>query len=207
MRIGAKLIHNAAQKYLKGKLLDIGCGSKYKHLLIGDFVTEYIGLDHEHSPHNLEKVDIMGTAYDIPEKSDSFDSILCTAVLEHLEEPEQALCEAYRVLKSGGYAVYTIPLFWHLHEEPRDFYRFTKHGIRYLFEKTGFELVEIKASSGFWVTFGSEFNYYINRFKRGPLKLIIPLIIILNNLICLTLEKIDKPEEFTWMYLVVVKKI
>ena len=63
-------------------------------------------------------------------------------------------------------AIYTIPHIWHLHEEPRDFYRFTKHGIRYLFTKVGFEVEEITPLSGFWVTWGTMLAYYVDRLNR-----------------------------------------
>lgn len=154
----------------------------------------------------IKPVDLVASACNIPVKVESFDTILCTAALEHLEEPEMALREACRVLKPGGHAIYTIPFFWHLHEEPRDFYRYTKYGIRYLFEKAGFEIVELKPLSGFWITFGSEFNYYINRLNRGLLKPIIPFWIAINSLVFLLLEKLDSPKQWTRMYLVIARK-
>jgi hypothetical protein len=101
-------------------------------------------------------------------------------------------------------------LFWHLHEEPRDFYRYTKYGLKYLFEKNGFEIVELKPLSGFWVTFGQELVYYLYRFRKGgrlnPLWWIIPVLGIFIQGICYLLNKIDHSEEFTWMYLLVARK-
>ena len=85
------------------------------------YVTEHVGLDHENTLHNKSKIDLFGTAYDIPAEVEHFDTFLCTAVFERLEEPDKAIREAKRILKKGGYAIYTVPLFWHIHEEPRDF--------------------------------------------------------------------------------------
>ena len=133
-------LRRALSVYAKGKLLDIGCGDKPYQGMAAPYVQEHIGLDHPGTLHDASRAELIGGAYDIPLDDDSVDTVLCTAVLEHLEEPEKALREAYRVLKEGGYAIYTVPLFWHLHEEPRDFYRFTKYGLRYLFEKSGFRL-------------------------------------------------------------------
>lgn len=206
IRIAGRHIRDRASRYFAGRLIELGCGTKAKKLLVGDLVEEYIGLDHIDSPHGCDNVDIIGTAYIIPNKSDSFDCVLSTSVLEHLEEPMKALREAHRVLKPGGYAIYTIPLFWHLHEEPRDFYRFTRYGIKHIFEKVGFEIAELKPLSGFWITFGSEFNYYINRFNRGIFKPFISIWIAISNLLFSLLERIDSPEQWTWMYLVVAKK-
>jgi SAM-dependent methyltransferase len=121
--------------YLKGRMVDIGCGTKPFHNLLAPYVTEHIGVDHEGTMHEKSKVDLFGTAYDIPSIDEYYDSAICTAVLEHLEEPEQAIRECFRILKPGSYAIYSVPFIWHLHEEPRDFFRYSKYGLKYLFEK------------------------------------------------------------------------
>lgn len=176
--------------------------------MFAPYVTEHIGLDHQDSLHTKDNVDIFGSAYKIPRENECFDTVLCTAVLEHLEEPDKAIAESNRVLKKGGIAIYTVPFFWHLHEEPRDFYRYTKYGLKYLFEKNGFEVVELKALSGFWVTFGQELVYYLWRFRHGRVRSkIISLIGGVIQALAYILDKADKAENFTWMYLVVARKI
>lgn len=194
--------------YLKGRLIDIGCGIKPYKALLAPYVTEHIGVDHEGSTHDKSNIDLRGTAYAIPAPDASFDSALCTAVLEHLEEPEQALRECRRVLKSCSFAVYIVPFIWHLHEEPRDFYRFSKYGLKYLFEKVGFEIVELEALSGFWVTFGQLFVYNLYRFHRGPLKWlpIIPVVGLVIQGISYLFDRLDKSEQWTWAYMVVAEK-
>jgi len=194
--------------YLSGRLLDIGCGCKPLQNLTREYVSEHIGLDHHDTFHDRSEVDIWGTAYSVPVEDASFDSAICTAVLEHLEEPELALRECHRILKSGGMAIYTVPFIWHLHDEPRDFYRYSKYGLEYLFKKTGFELIEIKALSGFWVTFGQLFVYNINRFNRGPLRWfkIIDAFGFMLQCLAYFLDRLDRTEQWTWMYLVVARK-
>lgn len=211
MRRGASLLVPAMQAYLRGRILDIGCGSKSKQLLVGSQVTEYVGLDHEGSLHGQAQVDIVGTAYRIPQPDASFDGVVCTAVLEHLEDPRAALAESHRILKPGGHAIYTVPLFWYLHEEPRDFYRYTTHGLRYLFETAGYRIVEIVPASGFWLTIGSQWNYYLLMLARGPLRHFGRLLVAVNNVVFPVLDGIDRrvnplSDKFTWMYLVVAKK-
>ncbi|MCD4727936.1 MAG: class I SAM-dependent methyltransferase [Pirellulales bacterium] len=211
MRIGGKFIEKYSAKYMTGKLIDIGCGEKKKRPLIGKYVESYTGLDHEGSLHDKTNIDMFGTAYNIPVENEYFDCVLCTAVLEHLEEPQKALYEACRILKRGGHAIYTVPLFWHLHEEPRDFYRYTKYGLRYLFEQANFEIVELKPLSGFWITFGSEFNYYISRLAHGPLRYLVKVVIAMNNIAFFALDRLDRrinkgTEKWTWAYMVVARK-
>jgi len=198
----------AAKQYLKGDMIDIGCGKKPYEEILRPYLNRHVGLDHEETFHDLSNIDLFGTAYEIPSESNVFDSALCSAVLEHLEEPEQALRECNRVLKVGAYAVYFIPFIWHIHEEPRDFYRYSKYGIKYLFEKTNFEITALKALSGFWVTFGQLFVYYLYRFNRGPLRWfkIISLLGLLIQGIVYLLNKIDRTERWTWMYMVIAKK-
>lgn len=200
-------IREGVSRYFSGKMLEIGCGSKDKGLLVGDLVEEHIGLDLLSCFHNKSKIDVFASAYQVPFSQGSFDCILSTAVMEHLEEPQAAIYEAFRVLKPGGYGLYTAPLFWHLHEEPRDFYRFTKYGLKHLFEKAGFEIIELKPLSGFLTTFATGFNYYLSRFRRGPLTYLVTGLIFLNDFFSKKLDKgFFRDERFTWMTLIIVRK-
>ena len=201
-------LKRSAQQYLSGRLLDIGCGDKPYEDLLAPYVTEHVGVDHADTQHDRLNIDLLGTAYEIPTEDDSFDSAVCTAVLEHLEEPERAIRECHRVLRPNGVAIYTVPFIWHIHEAPRDFYRYSKYGIKYLFEKVGFEVLEIRALSGFWVTFGQLFVYNLYRLNKGPLRWlrVIDILGMLVQLVSYGLDKIDKTEKWTWMYLAVVRK-
>jgi SAM-dependent methyltransferase len=207
-RIHDRQFKRLASTFLSGRLIDIGCGEKPYAVMLKPYVTEHIGIDHEDTLHDKSHIDRFGTAYDIPAKNGEFDSAICVAVLEHLEEPEKALRECHRVLKQGGSAIFTVPFIWHLHEEPRDFYRYTKYGLRYLFEKTGFEILELKALSGFWVTFGQLLVYNVYRLNRGPLRYvpIIPALGLLIQAPSYLLNKIDRSEQWTWAYIVLVRK-
>ena len=198
------------QRYARGRLLDIGCGNQPYRGMAAPHISEYVGLDHADTPHDLSKADLVGSAYEIPVPDNSFDTVLCTDVLEHLEEPAAALAEAYRVLKPGGAAIYTVPLFWHLHEEPRDFYRYTRYGLDYLFTKSGFAIVEITALSGFCATFAQELVYYLYRFRRGgplnPAWWLVPPVGAVIQAIGLGLNKIDRSTAFTLEYIAVARK-
>ena len=201
-------LERSASQYVMGRLLDIGCGIKPYAAMMRPFVTEHIGVDHVESLHSKDNVDLLGTAYNIPSADAAFDSAICTSVLEHLEEPEQALRECCRVLKPGGVAIYSVPFIWHLHEEPRDFYRFSKYGLEYLFTKVGFDVVEIKALSGFWGTFGQMLVYNFYRYNRGPLRWfkIIDVTAMLIQGLAFVLDRFDRAEQWTSLYLVVARK-
>lgn len=49
--------------------------------------------------------------------SESFDFILCSHVLEHIEQDKQAIREIYRVLKNGGLAIIMVPILLTLSED------------------------------------------------------------------------------------------
>lgn len=205
-RIHDKALAEALNQYADGVLLDIGCGEKPYQKLTQDLVTKHIGLDHPGSSHSKQQVDIFGTAYDTGVANDSINTVLCTVVLEHLERPQDAINEMHRILCPDGHVVLTVPLFWHLHEEPRDFYRYTKHGLRHLFETAGFEIVVIKPLSGFVVTFSQEFVYFIGRLRRGLLRYPIAILQLVIQQIAFWLNRWDKSYGYTWAYLVVAKK-
>lgn len=162
-----KEIQRLIKTHAQGELLDIGCGEKPYEAFANQYVKKYVGVDHELTPHDKTRIDFFSDAYQMPFPEARFDTILCTEVLEHLEEPKQALTESCRVLKPGGLAIYTVPFAWHIHESPRDFYRYTYYGLQYLFTQAGFEIVEIRSLNGFVERTIQSTVYYVWRFRKG----------------------------------------
>ncbi len=141
-------IKEALNKYAKGSFLDLGCGNKpYESIYIP--LTEFqIGCDIIQS--NKQRVDVICPATDLSFPNNNFDSILSTQVLEHVYEHDKMIMEIYRVLKPGGHIMLTVPFAWELHEEPYDFYRYTKHALKELFSNNGFDIDYIKPNGGKW---------------------------------------------------------
>jgi len=147
-----KELFDALDKYAKGRLLDIGCGNKPYQSLMSSHVTAYIGCDIIQS--NNQSVDLLCPANQIPVDNGSFDTVISTQTIEHVENHQGLVNEAYRILQHGGYFIISGPMYWPLHEEPYDFFRFTKHGFSYILEKANFEIVEIKPNGGKWSVAG-----------------------------------------------------
>lgn len=206
--ISLRELKKVIPQYLRGITIDIGCGNKPYRDFINPFAQRYYGLEHPGTFYDKTYADAYSTADSLPFKSQSVDTVFTTAVLEHIEEPFDAIREFARVLKQGGCVIATVPLFWHVHEEPRDYFRYTSYGLRYLFAKAGFEIKEIKAMSGFWVTFAQHLSHMLLRFHKGPMKLvpILPLIVVLIQIVGLLLDKLDKSERWTWAYCLVARK-
>jgi len=96
-------------------ILDAGCGegftmNKLIQLKIGKKVegVEYSEESIFFGKKLFPKLSIkQGSVYELPYKDNSFDLVLCTEVLEHLEEPSKALREILRVSKE--YLLITVP--------------------------------------------------------------------------------------------------
>ncbi len=111
-----------------GSMLDVGCGEG-RHIF--GVMQEYpmmkcVGLDMDDD--SLKKAEegysyfesisevgaefIKGSAYSLPFPDNTFDLIVCSEVLEHLHEYNDAVIEINRVLKPGGKFFASVPAFW-----------------------------------------------------------------------------------------------
>ena len=106
-----------------------------------------------------------------------------------------------------GVVILTVPFFWHIHEAPRDFYRYSEYWLRHLFEQAGFEIVEIQPLTGFIVTFSQLSIYFLRRFQRGYLLRTIGRILNWGlQYLALTLNRYDRSTDFTNLYGLVARK-
>ena len=81
------------------KVLDVGSGDGY----LQDVVADYTGLDiSKTAARHYHKPFVHGTATAMPFENNTFDVIWTIWVLEHIPNPEAALAEMRRVVKSGG---------------------------------------------------------------------------------------------------------
>lgn len=128
---------------IRGKLLDAGAGKlSYRHL-VQPLCDEYKSMDFQDTHPEL---DYQADIQNMPLDNETFDTVLSAEVLEHVPDPEKALREIFRVLKPGGKLVITIPHLMYLHNEPNDFYRYTKYGLRTLLERVGFTVEYLEPS-------------------------------------------------------------
>ena len=94
----------------------------------------------------FRNVDVVGDAHAIPFLDDSFDSVFSVAVLEHVRQPWTVAAEQMRVLRPGGWLYAEAPFIFFFHGYPNDFTRFTREGLRQLFD--GLEDVQLGLTNG-----------------------------------------------------------
>jgi SAM-dependent methyltransferase len=139
-----ELLKRRLLPFARGKVLDLGAGSaKYKPDIL-KYATEYLACDVVPGRH----IDVVCDVLKLPMEDASFDTVICTQVLEHVKEPWKVAEEMFRILRPNGIIILTVPFNVIEHADPCDYYRFTLDGAKYLFERTGMKIVEAGKYSG-----------------------------------------------------------
>ncbi len=134
-----------AKIYMKGFLLNAGCGDRTYEHIYGGVSDRQIRFDWPKTVHDKRSIDVFGSIMELPFSAETFEAILCTEVLEHVPDPQKTLREFYRVMKPGGHAIVSVPLLYQVHEAPYDYFRYTYYGLVHLFHQAGFEIIRAKA--------------------------------------------------------------
>jgi SAM-dependent methyltransferase/uncharacterized protein YbaR (Trm112 family) len=93
-----------------------------------------------------DRVNILADGHDLPFLSESFDAVVCQAVLEHVVDPWRCVQEMHRVLRPEGVIFVDLPFLWPVHMGAYDYTRFTLTGVRLLCR--GFEELRAGVSAG-----------------------------------------------------------
>ena len=201
-RIGRRHVASVAH-LAHGRILDIGCGEQPFRPLFEGPGSRIWGIDHFRTLHRNERIDLFGTALALPFGGETFDAAICFQVLEHVPEPFELLREARRVIKPGGHLILTAPHIWNVHEAPHDYFRYTPYGLRHLFEKAGFEVVEIRPMAGYFVTAAARFCYFLAHFDRWGLQILVKPAYFIVQCLGLLSDRVYCDTTETWNYLAV----
>ena len=181
------LIYNNGDKWLleysnyyRGILVDLGCGTAPYKTFFLQYADQYIGVDWAKTLHD-SKADVISNFNEKIMLPDHYaDTIISLSVIEHLCEPQVFLNESFRILKEEGTMILQVPWMWWVHEAPYDYFRYTPYGLKYLFEKAGFQELYIQPTSGFFTMWFLKMNYFSLRWIRGSFlrKLLTRIILI-----------------------------
>jgi len=136
-------------KYSRGSLLDCGAGNVPFYGVYKDLVSDITCTDWGSSHHDLQHIDReVDLSKKLPFDDSTVDTILLTDVLEHLSNPQLLLSESERILRKSGHVLIFVPFLYWIHEQPFDYFRYTKYALTNLIESSGLISVEIYPYGG-----------------------------------------------------------
>jgi len=130
------------------RVLDYGCGTGGNTQAYGALAT-VIGVEVDHAAIKLAQqrggaLYCCANGTQLPFGSGSFDLVVASDVLEHVENDIAAASEIARVLKPGGVAIVTVPAHQWLFSEHDvallHFRRYSKVALRNLLQRSGFTI-------------------------------------------------------------------
>ena len=139
-----KTLHNILKNQNEDSfILNIGSGQ-------GRIVPNVKNLDIIPGP----SVDYVGSAESIPLDDETVDLIVTQEAFEHIQNPDKAINECFRVLRRGGVIYFQVPFIIGYHPGPTDFIRFTKEGVEEFLTRAGFSIEQMD------ITVGGASGYY-----------------------------------------------
>lgn len=208
------------EKNASGTFLDIGCGRQWYRQRLAPLFDKYLALD---SPKTAKlyktdfPIEIKADAVKMPIKKNSIDRAMMIMVLEHLPDPDRALKEILRILRSNGTLFICTVENYPGHDFPYNYYHFTKYGLTEILKRSGFKVKKLTTFGNFWESRVVAQNVFLMRiikklidkkyFIFGFLLLLIfyPIMII-GNLFAYLLGIGGVSEEFALGHIVVAEK-
>lgn len=146
------LLSFTVKKYARKKkiVLNLGSGNdRYNDIIINVDIFPF------------KEVDLIAKAENLPFSENYVDGLVNTELLEHVENPEEVIREAFRVLKKGGFIITAAPFIEGFHGSPKDFYRWSHLGIKQLHERNGFKTESLIPLAGPTASFISIAQSYL----------------------------------------------
>jgi len=153
-----------AWPFFHGKLLDIGAGEKPYALFVESLVTEYVALELPDASGSGES-DIWADGQRLPFRSESFDTVFCTDVLNTIPAPITVFREANRVLKLNGHLILLITNGFDLADRKPVLAHYTADGLRMMAENSGFNVIVLRSK-------GKVIPYFYNLFVQVSYRIV-----------------------------------
>ncbi len=191
------------------RLLDAGAGE-------GRYCAEfrnqrYIGVDLAvgDATWNYRQLDAVADLTALPFRSASFDAAINIVTLEHVCEPAAALREIGRALRPGAPLLLVAPHEWEVHQQPHDYFRYTRYGLAYLLRGAGFVEIEIVPAGGYCRLLARRLLNGLQFFTGGARWLLfVPaaLLLVPPAVILPFFDGLDRERKFTLGYLCTAKR-
>jgi SAM-dependent methyltransferase len=188
------------------RILDAGAGeTQYKKYFAAQ---HYIGLDLAIGDKNWDysSLDVVGELSRLPFPDGVFDASLNIVTLEHVPEPARVLAELSRVLAPGGQLLLIAPHEWEEHQQPHDYFRYTRYGLEYLLGQAGFQIEQIRPGGGYFRLLSRRLLNGI-QFFPGPLALLAAIFFVPPALVLPLFDPLDRRRNFTLGYLCIARKL
>lgn len=158
-----------AVPFARGRLVDVGCGSRPYEALFRPAIADYVGVEYHATWRGSANATTGGEGgadvyYDgehLPFENGAFDTVLSNQVLEHVPRPTPHFAELVRVLRPGGHLIATVPFSYREHSVPNDFHRFTQFGLSRYCLDTGLAVVVLRPRGGMWRAIGQKVNSHL----------------------------------------------
>jgi ubiquinone/menaquinone biosynthesis C-methylase UbiE len=117
----------------------------------GQFDIERYSLDVVYANlTTVKRPDVQSDAAVLPFADGCFDVVVCSELLEHVQDPPRVLREVYRVLRKDGILLICVPFLYQIHGDPYDFGRYTDYYWQDHLDKIGFKRIDIEKQGLFW---------------------------------------------------------
>lgn len=184
---------------VRGILLDVGGPNEKLYELLKDRISKYYVLNIKRIKCSYADKVFTSDATKLPLADNSVDTVLCTQLLEHVAQPQKVVDEIHRVLKPNCYCLLSTNMAWIYHPDPKDYYRFTSDGLKYLFRK--YKKVEVNALGGYLMALCT-----LRLLALSKIPLLGKVIVIIMNVIMPPLDRIFYSDKLTNNLMVVARK-
>ena len=126
-----KYLNKLVPKFKDAEILEFGSGvnTKFsaKNIFINtkSFKQTDVNPDFGHDVLDVRDVSRLNKEYDL---------VLCCNVIEHVYENERIVSNLKKLVKKNGHLLISVPFIYPLHDEPGDYWRYTEHTLKKMFE-------------------------------------------------------------------------